>query len=93
MLGLILALHWNYANKKDFISLSQKENLLVTQAIKRRVIESSLLYTFGVLLSLVNPYLSLLVLISIQLNYALALISRPKIQQKNDEAVKENNYH
>jgi hypothetical protein len=78
MLGLILALHWNYANKKNFISLSEKENLIVTQAIKRRVIESSLLYTFGALLSLINPYFSLLVLISIQLNYALALISKPQ---------------
>jgi uncharacterized membrane protein len=82
MLGLILALHWNYANKNNFISLSENENVQVTKAIKRRVVESSLLYTLGALLSFINPYLSLLVLISIQLNYALALISRPPIYKK-----------
>jgi len=82
MLGLILALHWNYANKNNFISLSENENVPVTKAIKRRVVESSLLYTLGALLSFINPYLSLLVLISIQLNYALALISPPPILKK-----------
>lgn len=82
MLGLILALHWNYAKKNSFISLSENENVQVTKAIQRRVVESSLLYTLGALLSFINPYLSLLVLISIQLNYALALISRPQIHKK-----------
>ena len=82
MLGLILALHWNYANKNNFILLNENENAQVTKAIKRRVVESSLLYTLGALLSFINPYLSLLVLISIQLNYALALISRLQIHKK-----------
>jgi uncharacterized membrane protein len=75
MLGLILALHWNYANKNNFTSISENENLIISKAIKRRVVESSLLYTIGALLSLINPYLSIAVLISIQLNYALGLIS------------------
>ena len=74
MLGLILILHWSYANNNNFISLNENENLIVTKAIKRRVIESSLLYTLGALLSFINPYLSILVLIFIQLNYALALL-------------------
>ena len=74
MLGFILVIHWKYANRKEFISLSQHENDQVTKAIKRRVVESSLLYTLGALLSFVHPYLSILVLISIQLNYALALL-------------------
>jgi len=95
MLGLILLLHWSYANKKNFISLSDDENSIVTKTIKRRVMESSLLYTLGAFLSLINPYLSLLVLIAIQLNYALALISRPHNKHpqfiKNDEAAKQNN--
>lgn len=80
MLGLILALHWSYANKRNFISLSDHENSIVTKTIKRRVIESSLLYTLGALLSFINPYLSLFVLICIQLNYALALLSRPHLK-------------
>jgi uncharacterized membrane protein len=74
-LGLILAIHWSYANRKKFISLSENENVQVTKAIKGRVVESSLLYTFGALLCLITPYLSILVLISIQLNYALALLT------------------
>ena len=74
MLGLILILHWSYANKNNFISLNENENLIVTKAIKRRVVESSLLYSLGALLSFINPYLSILVLIFIQLNYALALL-------------------
>ncbi|MDP9075896.1 MAG: TMEM175 family protein [Bacteroidota bacterium] len=75
MLGLILALHWNYANRNKFISISENENLIISKAIKRRVVESSLLYTIGASLSLINSYLSIIVLISIQLNYALGLIS------------------
>jgi len=74
LLGLILSLHWSYANKNHFISLSENENAQVTKAINRRVLESSLLYTLGALLSFINPYLSILVLIFIQLNYALALL-------------------
>lgn len=73
-LGLVLALHWYYANKNHFISLSKTENIRVTKAIKKRVIESSVLYTLGAIFSFINPYLSILVLISIQLNYALALL-------------------
>jgi uncharacterized membrane protein len=84
VLGLILALHWNYANKNNFTSISENDNLIISKAIKRRVVESSLLYTIGALLSLINPYLSIAVLISIQLNYALGLISssaKPKARK------------
>ena len=87
MLGLVLALHWSYANKNNFISLSENENSIVTKAIKKRVIESSLLFTFGVLLSFINPYLSILVLISIQLNYALALLSGSAKSKKTSKAL------
>ena len=91
MLGLVLALHWNYARNNNFISLSENENATVTKAIKRRVIESSLLYTFGVLLSFINSYLSIFVLIFIQLNYALALLpifgKRKKKSKVQDETV------
>jgi hypothetical protein len=45
--------------------------------------ESSLLYTLGALLSFINPYLSILVLIFIQLNYALAILPVLRERKKN----------
>jgi len=76
LLGLMLAINWKYALKNDFISLDDNEKVLVTNAIKKRVIEAQTFYSLGALLCLINTYLSIAVLIFIQLNYALALTSK-----------------
>lgn len=76
LLGVMLAINWHYANKHDFISLEENEINMVGKAIKRRIVEAQSLYTMGALLCFINTYLSIIVLILIQLNYALAIFSK-----------------
>ena len=73
LLGFMLAINWYYADKQEFISLEKDKKDIVTKAIKKRIIEAQSLYTVGALLCFVNTYLSVIVLILIQLNYSLAL--------------------
>jgi uncharacterized membrane protein len=76
LLGYMLAVHLYYADKHNFIELEESEKSTVRKAIKRRIIEAQSLYTFGALLCFINTYLSIIALILIQLNYALALSSK-----------------
>jgi len=76
LLGIMLALNWRYAKRNQFLSLSGSELKSVSTAIKRRIIEAQTLYTIGAAICLLNTYLSIGVLIVIQLHYALALSFR-----------------
>jgi uncharacterized membrane protein len=71
LLGAMLAINWHYANKHNFISLEEKELRPVGKAIKRRILEAQSLYTLGALLSFINTYISITVLVIIQLNYGI----------------------
>lgn len=71
LLGVMLAINWHYAHKHNFIILEEKELLTVGKAIKKRIVEAQSLYTFGALLSFINPYISIAVLVIIQLNYGI----------------------
>ena len=82
LLGLLLALHWFYARKRGFLSLSAEESESVTQIIKRRIIQAQSLYTFGAMLCFISTYLSIVVLTLIQLNYALVLFSHRARRQE-----------
>jgi len=82
LLGFMLALNWRYALKNNFISLNEDEESVVTNAIKRRIIEAQTLYSLGALLCFINTYLSIVVLIIIQLNYALAFTSKRTWKRK-----------
>lgn len=81
LLGLVLAINLHYADKHHFLSLDESEKRIVTKTIKKRIIEAQSLYTLGALLCIFNTYLSIIVLILIQLNYALALFSKPARQR------------
>ena len=83
LLGLMLAINWYYVDKHNFISLGENEKIMIGKAIRRRIIEAQLLYTIGALLCIINTYLSIIVLILIQLNYALVLFSKRKKRQSN----------
>ncbi len=74
ILGMILYISWNYAEKNGFIDDEVKQN--ISGAIKRRIIVSQSLYLIGALLGFVNPYLGIGVIIAIQLNYAFAFFNR-----------------
>ncbi len=82
LLGLLLGLNWFYAKKNNYLSGENNVQKAVTKAIKKRIIESQVLYTIAVLLCFVNTYISILLLIVIQLNYAFAIFSKTKVANK-----------
>lgn len=56
--------------------MTGEEKEVINSAIRKRIIIAQSLYAIGALLCFINNYLSITVIILIQLNYALALISR-----------------
>jgi uncharacterized membrane protein len=75
-LGICLLVHWNYAARKGFISGEGAERGTIVNVIRRRIVIAQTLYALGALLCLVNNYLSIFVIIAIQLNYALAIFGK-----------------
>ncbi len=78
LLGQILGLNWYYARKHTLIAIEGDEEKTVTKNIKARIIESQTLYTIAALFCFINAYISIGLLVLIQLNYALALLSKRK---------------
>ncbi len=72
LLGFMLAFNWGYALKSNYISIDENEQVIVTKAIRKRIIEAQTLYSLSALLCFINTYLSITALVVIQLNYALA---------------------
>lgn len=72
-MGMGLYISWNYAYKHGFIAEDARD--IVYEPIKRRILIAQSLYLFGALLCFISPYLSISVIIAIQLNYAFAFIS------------------
>ena len=83
LLGIMILINWHYVDKHNFLYVSGAEKTKVVKAIKRRVLIAQALYASGALLSLISPYLSLVVFCIVQLNYALAPFS--KVRQIGDE--------
>jgi uncharacterized membrane protein len=73
LLGVFLYLHWTYAVGHGFVTLTDAERAPIDAAIRRRIIIAQTLYAAAALLAFVNTYLSIAVIILIQLNYALGL--------------------
>jgi uncharacterized membrane protein len=71
-LGLMLYIHWGYAARHGYVDLPEEERSGIDKAIRRRILISQSMYACGALLCFVNNYLSIGVIILIQLNYALA---------------------
>lgn len=72
LLGLMLYINWNYADKHSLIS--EEDKSLASAAIKKRIISAQALYLFGALLCFINAYLSIGFIVLVQLNYAFAFI-------------------
>ena len=83
LLGIMILINWHYVDKHNFLYVSGAEKTKVVKAIKRRVLIAQALYASGALLSLISPYLSIVVFCIVQLNYALAPFS--KVRQIGDE--------
>jgi len=73
LMGLGLYINWAYAKKHDFIAEETRDT--VYKPIKKRILTAQTLYFAGALLCFVNSYLSIAVIIAIQLNYAFAFFS------------------
>lgn len=82
MLGVLVYVHWAYADSHGFITLQGAEREAVSRAIRRRVIIAQALYAFGALLCFINTYLSIGVIIAIQLNYAFAFFEQRRSDGK-----------
>lgn len=85
LIGVMLYVNWSYAIKHDFLSLTGNEKTRVEAAIKRRIISGQSLVAFGSLLCFISTFLSIAVIIMVQLSYALALFSKSQLaaEKKN----------
>jgi len=72
VLGFMLYIHWQYAAKHGFITLPADKKMAVGKAIKKRIVVAQSLYAAGALLCFISTYLSIALIILIQLNYAFA---------------------
>ena len=77
LMGIILLIHWNYAARHHFFTATNEDIDVVSNVVKRRIIVAQSLYAAGALLCFISTYLSVVVIILIQLNYAVALFSNP----------------
>ena len=69
-LGILVFTSWHYANIHGLVKADLPKG--IDTAVRRRIIIGQSLYAFGALLCLVNTYLSLVFLLLVQLNYAIA---------------------
>lgn len=74
-LGVLLFVHWHYAYQKQYLTFKEGDQEVIHKAVRKRIITAQTLYAFGAVLCFVNTYLSIFVIILIQLNYALALFN------------------
>jgi uncharacterized membrane protein len=71
-LGITIYIHWIHAYNHGFVALPEPESKQVYKVVKQRIITAQSLYAGGALLCFVSNYLSIAVIIIIQLNYAIA---------------------
>jgi uncharacterized membrane protein len=77
-MGFILLLHWNYAVRMGYLNIEGDEKVRIHRFIRKRILTAQSLYALSALLSFINTYLSISLIILIQLHYALALFHRQK---------------
>ncbi|MBX9782549.1 MAG: TMEM175 family protein [Chitinophagaceae bacterium] len=77
-LGAMLYVHWRYARKKNFLSFTGQDQKEVNTAIVKRIIAGQSMYFAGALLCFINTYLSIFVIIAIQMNYAFGIFAHQK---------------
>jgi uncharacterized membrane protein len=75
LLGQTLFFSWRYSVKRDFVDMSVVEKNEITKAFWRRGIMAQVCYAAGASLSFINNYISIAVLIGIQIGFGLGLFS------------------
>lgn len=76
-LGITLGRILKYADKHNYLKKNTPERTEIKQAMIRRGVTAQSLYFIGALLCLVNTYVSITMLIIVQLYFVLALFSKP----------------
>jgi uncharacterized membrane protein len=70
LLGAMLLVSWKYAERAGLVPENMTAKL--RSAIIRRIVVAQVLYAFGALLCIINTYVSIVVIVLVQLNYAIA---------------------
>ena len=78
ILGIIAYVHWQYACKSGFISHDIHDFEKADKALRNRIITAQIFYAIAASLCFISTYLSIAIIILIQLNYALAPSFRHK---------------
>lgn len=76
LLGAALLIHWRYAFNNNLVDLEPEERDEINKAVQKRIIIAQLLYAGGAALCFVNNYLSIGVIILIQINYAYPIFNK-----------------
>ena len=79
LLGMMLFKILSYADKHNYFIHDLADKSVIKKAMIRRGMVAQSLYAFGALLCFVSTYLSIAVLIAIQLYFVLALFSKSKL--------------
>ena len=74
-LGVLLYVHWAYAERHEYISSKNHSLVSISLAIRKRIVVAQTLYAVGALLCFISNYLSIGFIVLVQMNYALALFS------------------
>ncbi|MBB6237931.1 putative membrane protein [Pedobacter sp. AK013] len=78
LLGVTLYINWRYAYKNNFVTIADDQKESVDSAISKRIIIAQTLYAAGAMFCFISPYLSIGIIIAIQINYAFGIISNRK---------------
>ena len=70
LLGIIIFFSWRYARRAKL--LKEEVTPEIFAASQRRIVIAQSLYTFGMLLCIINTYVSICFIMLVQLNYAIA---------------------
>ena len=71
-MAVCLLAHWEYAVRHDLLSIRGDEREAAVKAMRRRLRSVLLLYAIGAALCVVSTYLSIVAIVLVQLNFALA---------------------
>jgi uncharacterized membrane protein len=75
LLGVVIYIQWVYAYKHNFLSVTDGDKENINKVVRKRIVIAQSLYAVGALLCFISIYLSIVTIILIQLNYALAIFS------------------
>jgi len=82
LMGVMVYINWSYAHKKKYLWLPEADIEHTNKLMRQRVIKAQALYAFGALLCFFNTYLSIAVIIMIQLTYAFDVFLK-KVEKHN----------